>query len=93
LQALVSRNLYGSAYLNPRLIVSQSGTAQQLAWEFAKEILRSPHAPRRGHGQLTAVARLVQPRLKAAGYVLKIDTVADYLRPGLKDWHKEHPGC
>lgn len=58
LQAYVNADLYGPAFLNPRLIVPRSGTAQQLAWEFAKEILRSPSAPPRGHGQSMALARL-----------------------------------
>jgi hypothetical protein len=81
----------GLVYLDPRLMVSQAGAPERLAWKFTKEILSGREAPR-GHGRLIALARQVQPRLKAAGHNLTDDTIASYIRKSLKEWEEKHPG-
>ena len=79
-------------YNSPWIIVPQPGAPVRLALKIAEEILNADKGPPRGHGRLIRLARIVQPKLKAAGHDLSENTIADYIRDPLRDWEKKHPG-
>jgi hypothetical protein len=94
LQALQGGRRVRPVYLDPRLVIPQPETEpKRLVWRIAEELLSAGEGPPRGHGRQIRLARMVQPKLKAAGYGdLKDNTVADYLRDSLREWEAKHPG-
>jgi hypothetical protein len=66
--------------------------AAAIAWQIAAQILADEgRRPPRAHGRLTAVARAVQGPLKARGHNRELDTIAKYIRLGLRDWEARNP--
>lgn len=66
--------------------------AAKVAWEIAEQILADDgRRPRRGHGRQRALARAIQPLLRARGYGRKVDTIAKDTRPGLREWEAKNP--
>jgi len=67
--------------------------AAAVAWEIAEQILADDRRrPQRRHGRLTALARAVQPLLKARGHNREIDTITKDLRRSFREWEEKNPG-
>ena len=65
--------------------------AAAVAWEIAKQILEDEsRTPPDRHGQLVALARAVQPLLKARGHTREVDTIRKYIRSDLREWHPKN---
>ena len=67
--------------------------AAAVAWAIAEQILADDRrGPQRRHGRLTALARAVQPLLKAGGHNREIDTITKDLRRSFREWEEKNPG-
>lgn len=67
-------------------------TAAAIAWEIAEQILADDtKRPRRGHGRLTALARAVQPQLKARGRSRELNTITKDIRRDFREWEAKNP--
>ena len=66
--------------------------AAKVAWEIAEQILADHgRRPQRSHGRQRALARAIQPLLRARGYSREVDTIAKDIRPGLREWEAKNP--
>jgi len=66
--------------------------AAAIAWEIAAQILADDsRRPQRAHGWRTALARAVQPLLKARGYNRELNTITKDIRPSLREWEAKNP--
>jgi hypothetical protein len=66
--------------------------AASVAWEIAEQILANDgRRPRRRHGRQRALARAIQPLLRARGYSREVDTITKDIRPGLREWEAKNP--
>jgi hypothetical protein len=63
----------------------------RLAWGIAEDILKSPDAPRRGHGRQMALARLVNAELARRGHKRQDDSIRKAIGLGLRKWEAENP--
>jgi hypothetical protein len=67
--------------------------AAAIAWEIAEQILADDRRrPRPGRGRLTALARAVQPLLKARRHNREIDTITKDIRRSFREWEAKSPG-
>jgi hypothetical protein len=64
---------------------------QRTAWLSAERILASDERPKRGHGRLSKLARLVTADLERAGVRRQPDSIRKAIRAGLREWEVKHP--
>jgi hypothetical protein len=64
----------------------------KIAWSIAERILTSNKGPKRGHGRLANLVRLVISELERQGIERREDSVRKAIGPGLREWETKHPG-
>lgn len=60
------------------------------AWSIAERILDSNERPKRGHGRLAKLARLVTTELERAGQQRQPDSIRKVIGPSLREWEARH---
>jgi hypothetical protein len=63
----------------------------ELAWDIALHILESKRKPKRGHGRLTALARMVQLELAKEGHKRLAESICKSIRGSFREWEAENP--
>jgi hypothetical protein len=61
------------------------------AWSIAERILAGNERPKRGHGRLAKLARLVADELERAGQRRQPDSICKVIGPSLREWEAKHP--
>jgi hypothetical protein len=63
----------------------------ELAWDIALHILESEQKPKRGHGRLTALARMVEIELAKEGHKRLVESICKAIRRSLREWETKNP--
>ena len=87
------REISASA-VTPAIAPGPKGGAKkvdELAWDIALRILESEQKPKRGHGRLTALARMVEPELSKEGHKRLVESICKAIRPSLREWEAKNP--
>jgi hypothetical protein len=63
----------------------------KVAWSIAERILNSNESPKRGHGRLASLVRLVISELEREGIKRQADSVRKAIGPSLREWEAKDP--
>ena len=85
----------GAGAIRPTIAPGPKGGGKkvdELMWDIASDILESEQKPKRGHGRLTALARMVQPELSKQGHERLVESICKSIRRSLREWEAKNPG-